>query len=277
MARFNSILARWEATGTEPPDSTLQNGWLAGTKPPADWFNWYFNSTYQALKEIQELAALNADLVSHTGNISNPHKVTKTQLGLSQVDNIKQASLIDFKAHVTNSENPHAVTKAQLGLSNVENYGVATVAEAIAGVATDKLMTPANVLASLKEQFRTQNILFEGAVWPAPSTYTFSKGQKISDQNLGIVMIWSDYDVFTNGTPNAANNYNFDFTFIPKIFVEKYPGANVNVPVAININSTTAFITIKTMYLTDTTFAGHDLNSSGLNANDAVLRYILGV
>ncbi|HAB9977094.1 TPA_asm: hypothetical protein GYW94_08360 [Listeria monocytogenes] len=243
MARFNSILARWEATGTKPPESTLQNGWLAGTKPPADWFNWYFNSTYQALKEIQELAALNADLVSHTGNISNPHKVTK----------------------------------AQLGLSNVENYGVATVAEAIAGVATDKLMTPANVLDSIKEQFKTQNILFEGAAWPAPSTYTFSNGQKISDQNLGIVMIWSDYDVFANGNPSVANNYNFDFTFIPKFFIEKHPGANLNVPVATNINSTTAFITIKTMYLTDTTFSGNDSNRTGVNATDAILRYIVGV
>ncbi|EOA2258290.1 TPA: hypothetical protein ACSY2G_10245 [Listeria monocytogenes] len=277
MARFNSILARWEAAGTKPPDSTINNGWIAGTKPPADWFNWYFNSTYQALKEIQELAALNADLVSHTGNISNPHKVTKSQLGLSQVDNIKQASLIDFESHVANFENPHAVTKTQLGLSDVENYGVATVAEAIAGIATDKLMTPANVLDSIKGQFKTQNILFEGAAWPAPSTYTFSNGQKISDQNLGIVMIWSDYDVFTNGNPSVANNYNFDFTFIPKFFIEKHPGANLNVSVATNINSTTAFITIKTMYLTDTTFSGNDSNRTGVNATDAILRYIVGV
>nr|HAA8457372.1 hypothetical protein [Listeria monocytogenes] len=242
MSRFNANLAPWEATGTKPPDSTIQNGWLAGTKPPADWFNWYFNSTYTALKELQELAALNADLINHTGNTNNPH----------------------------------SVTKAQLGLSDVENFGIASLDEAKAGIASNKLMTPASVLAAIKERFNTQNILFEGAAWPSGNTYKFANSQKVSDQNLGLIFIWSDYDVIP-GSASVANNYNFDFTFIPKFFVAKHAGANVNVPVATNFNTSVAQITIKTLYLTDTTFAGHDLNSSGLNANDAILRYILGV
>ncbi|EAD5289423.1 hypothetical protein ES686_12850 [Listeria monocytogenes] len=242
MSRFNANLARWEATGTKPPDSTIQNGWLAGTKPPADWFNWYFNSTYTALKELQELAALNADLVNHTGNTNNPH----------------------------------SVTKEQIGLSDVENFGIASLEEAKAGIASNKLMTPASVLAAIKEQFKTQNILFEGAAWPSGSTYKFAGSQKVSDQNLGLIFIWSDYDVIPDSA-SVANNHNFDFTFIPKFFVNKHSGANVNVTVATNINASLAQITIKTLYITDTTFAGHDLNSSGLNANDAILRYILGV
>ncbi|EGP9351830.1 hypothetical protein I1A80_000789 [Listeria monocytogenes] len=242
MSRFNANLAPWEATGTKPPDSAIQNGWLAGTKPPADWFNWYFNSTYTALKELQELAALNADLINHTGNTNNPH----------------------------------SVTKAQLGLSDVENFGIASLDEAKAGIASNKLMTPASVLAAIKERFNTQNILFEGAAWPSGNTYKFANSQKVSDQNLGLIFIWSDYDVIP-GSASVANNYNFDFTFIPKFFVDKHAGANINVPVATNFNAQVAQITIKTLYLTDTTFAGHDLNSSGLNANDAILRYILGV
>ncbi|MFH5695490.1 hypothetical protein ACHI6P_08155 [Listeria monocytogenes] len=242
MSRFNANLAPWEATGTKPPDSTIQNGWLAGTKPPADWFNWYFNSTYTALKELQELAALNADLINHTGNTNNPH----------------------------------SVTKAQLGLSDVENFGIASLDEAKAGIASNKLMTPASVLAAIKERFNKQNILFEGAAWPSGNTYKFANSQKVSDQNLGLIFIWSDYDVIP-GSASVANNYNFDFTFIPKFFVDKHAGANINVPVATNFNAQVAQITIKTLYLTDTTFAGHDLNSSGLNANDAILRYILGV
>ncbi|EDD2316728.1 hypothetical protein GA305_05625 [Listeria monocytogenes] len=242
MSRFNANLAPWEATGTKPPDSTIQNGWLAGTKPPANWFNWYFNSTYIALKELQELAALNADLINHIGNTNNPH----------------------------------SVTKAQLGLSDVENFGIASLDEAKAGIASNKLMTPASMLAAIKERFNTQNILFEGAAWPSGNTYKFANSQKVSDQNLGLIFIWSDYDVIP-GSASVANNYNFDFTFIPKFFVDKHAGANINVPVATNFNAQVAQITIKTLYLTDTTFAGHDLNSSGLNANDAILRYILGV
>ncbi|MBF2345438.1 hypothetical protein IA806_02520 [Listeria seeligeri] len=241
MSRFNSVLARWEAAGTKPPDSTLENGWLAGTKPPADWFNWFFNSTYQALNEIQDLAALNSDLVDHVTSLDNPHQVTKTQIGLG----------------------------------DVENFGIASVSEAKAGVVTNKLMTPASVLESIKEQFKTQNILYQGSAYPGASTYTFLGSQKVSEQNLGILLVWSDYD--PAGNSGSANNYNFDFTFIPKWFVSKYSGGNVNVPVATNANTSTAYITVKTLYITNTTFSGHELNSTGLYANDVVLRFVLGV
>lgn len=241
MPRFNKNVARWEATGTKPPNSTLENGWLAGTKPPADWFNWFFNSTYHALKEIQELAALHSDLTEHTNNLDNPHQITKNQIGLG----------------------------------DVENFGIASASEAKAGVVTNKLMTPASVLDSMKEQFKTQNILYQGAAYPASSTYTFLGSQKVSEQNLGILLIWSDYD--SAGSSGTANNYNFDFTFIPKWFVARHSGGNVNVPVATNANTSTSYITVKTLYITNTTFSGHELNSTGLYANDVVLRYVIGV
>ncbi|MBK1994997.1 hypothetical protein JI640_03500 [Listeria ivanovii subsp. londoniensis] len=248
----------------------------------------------------QEFKTIVDELKRHMAT-RNDHNLTKVDLGLGNVNNFGIASIeeaqigTNLQKYMTPKLTAEAIGKLQaiksingrtgdislskvdVQLGNVENYGVASTAEALAGVATDKLMTPANVLDSIKEQFKTQNILFEGAAWPAPSTYTFAKGQKISDQNLGIVMIWSDYDVFANGNPSVANNYNFDFTFIPKFFIEKHPGANLNVPVATNINSTTAFITIKTMYLTDTTFSGNDSNRTGVNATDAILRYIVGV
>ena len=46
-------------------------------------------------------------------------------------------------AHIADETNPHKVTKAQVGLSNVLNYTVATMDQAKAGVATDLYMTPA--------------------------------------------------------------------------------------------------------------------------------------
>lgn len=45
--------------------------------------------------------------------------------------------------HINNVSNPHSVTKAQVGLGNVDNYGTATTAEATAGSSTSKFMTPA--------------------------------------------------------------------------------------------------------------------------------------
>ncbi|MEJ9347296.1 phage baseplate upper protein, partial [Bacillus licheniformis] len=58
---------------------------------------------------------------AHAAKTDNPHKVTKAQVGLSNVDNVKQASKTEFDSHANNKSNPHAVTKAQVGLANVDN------------------------------------------------------------------------------------------------------------------------------------------------------------
>lgn len=61
MARFDKKLPEWNATGTKPPQSMIEEGWKARQKPPADYFNWFFNSTYFALKELQEKVLLASD------------------------------------------------------------------------------------------------------------------------------------------------------------------------------------------------------------------------
>lgn len=48
----------------------------------------------------------------------------------------------EIDTHINSTSNPHSVTKAQVGLGNVENYGIASQAEAEAGTATNKYMTP---------------------------------------------------------------------------------------------------------------------------------------
>lgn len=62
-----------------------------------------------------------ADLTAHTQNQTNPHNVTKQQVGLGNVMNVEQASKQDFQHHLDNHNNPHSVTKAQVGLGNVTN------------------------------------------------------------------------------------------------------------------------------------------------------------
>lgn len=72
---------------------------------------------------------------AHYANTSNPHSVTKTQVGLGNVDNtsdankpvsIAQAAAIavvqsDIDTHEARTDNPHSVTKSQVGLGNADN------------------------------------------------------------------------------------------------------------------------------------------------------------
>jgi hypothetical protein len=53
---FNKTLPTWNALGTKPPQNKIDTGWNPDEKPPADWFNWIWNTTYEALKEMQENA-----------------------------------------------------------------------------------------------------------------------------------------------------------------------------------------------------------------------------
>lgn len=102
-------------------------------------------STAQATA-IDEAKKIGSDaqssLTTHIDNKENPHKVTKVQVGLGEVDNTSDAdkpvsnaqatSIADAKkagtdaqtnltAHINDKENPHEVTKEQVGLGNVDN------------------------------------------------------------------------------------------------------------------------------------------------------------
>lgn len=85
------------------------------------------------------ITGINSELLLHIENTSNPHKVTKSQVGLGNVSNTSdedkpvstaQKEYIDSKTkevddkvtgHTENTENPHNVTKEQIGLGNVDN------------------------------------------------------------------------------------------------------------------------------------------------------------
>ena len=94
-----------------------------------------------------------ATLTGHLNDFNNPHKVTKAQVGLDNVENygiasaaqaiagtdnatymtpylvaqaIENTSPLLMTQHIGDFNNPHKVTKAQVGLSNVPNYPAAT-------------------------------------------------------------------------------------------------------------------------------------------------------
>lgn len=105
----------------------------------------------EALEEAVGTKAKASDLTAHTGNTSNPHNVTKAQVGLSNVPNVttnnqtptftEASSTSALKSgetmsvlfgkiakaitrlisHLADTSNPHSVTKSQIGLGSVDN------------------------------------------------------------------------------------------------------------------------------------------------------------
>lgn len=106
----------------------------------------------KTVNNLQTKIDTNADnLNSHKSNISNPHSVTKSQVGLGDVPNVTTndqtptytvattltkltsgeklstafgklaKAIVDLIAHIADKSNPHGVTKAQVGLGNCDN------------------------------------------------------------------------------------------------------------------------------------------------------------
>lgn len=61
------------------------------------------------------------------------------------------AEIEQLLAHEANTSNPHGVTKAQVGLGSVANNPSASNAEAITGTATNRFMTPASTQAKVDD------------------------------------------------------------------------------------------------------------------------------
>ncbi len=51
---FERKVPDWKAEGVEPPDSLKSGGFSAGYKPPAAYFNWFWNVVSKCLAELQE-------------------------------------------------------------------------------------------------------------------------------------------------------------------------------------------------------------------------------
>lgn len=50
---FTNTSPNWNKTGTEPPSSMKTNGFKAGYKPPAGYFNWFWTKVSKCITEIQ--------------------------------------------------------------------------------------------------------------------------------------------------------------------------------------------------------------------------------
>lgn len=84
------------------------------------------------------ISNVNTVISDHSGRTDNPHSVTKSQVGLGNVQDygisdvisnssITYASLAAVYSHSSRTDNPHSVTKAQVGLGSVNNWAASDI------------------------------------------------------------------------------------------------------------------------------------------------------
>lgn len=129
---------------TNPHRVTAEQVGLGNVNNTSDLDKPISNATQKELDKLDaKIDKINTDqgtdLSAHLRDFSNPHRVTKEQIGLGNVDNTAdldkpistatQKAIDDAKAanntalnnHANRTDNPHKVTKDQVGLGNVDN------------------------------------------------------------------------------------------------------------------------------------------------------------
>ncbi|WP_353856427.1 hypothetical protein [Bacillus sp. Bos-x628] len=118
------------------------------------------NGTYEALKELQDGAATKTEFNTHANAKNNPHAVTKAQVGLSNVDNIKQAAKTDFDSHVADisihvtaaKQTEWDAKETTVGAQKKADIALQTAKDFVAGFQQQKITTDkGSPLISIKD------------------------------------------------------------------------------------------------------------------------------
>ena len=207
----------------------------------------------------ENMDKIDAALSSHELDTNNPHDVTKTQIGLSNVDNtsdldksisnLTQTALnlkaddLDLTAHTTNTSNPHGVTKSQVGLANVDN--------------TSDLDKPISALTQTALDLKA-----DGTIVTAHNTNT-SNPHGVTKAQVGLSNV---VNVDTTTTANITDSTDKRFVTDANLVVI---GNTSNINTGDETNET-----IKTKLGTDLSNKVDKVDGKGLSANDftAVLK-----
>ena len=117
--------------------------------------------------------------------------LNNADVGLGNVENIRQATKQEFDSHRTHYTNPHQVTKSQVGLGLVANYSLATESESEAGELDNRYMTPYGVKRAINAQ---------AGVWIGDHISETNNPHAITKAQIGLGQVdnysKSDYDTF---------------------------------------------------------------------------------
>lgn len=105
--KFTIRPPEWRNKGVEPQEQLKTDGFQAGYKPPASYFNWFFNRVFECLTELQEKGKELDDkklIVVMENDISVPDRQPNTfyfrvtdQQTIASTDNIKVSPNMGLK------------------------------------------------------------------------------------------------------------------------------------------------------------------------------------
>ncbi|MCM3413511.1 hypothetical protein [Metabacillus litoralis] len=151
---FQNDLPEWNNTGTEPTQTKKDEGWKIQEKPPAPYFNWFFNRTFNVLKDLIN-NAIHKDQKGVANGVAPLDSNNKVPAAHLDIDTSNLATKTEVSNHTGSTSNPHNVTKSQVGLSSVQNYGIASQTESEAGTSDIKYMTPLKTKQAITSQIGT--------------------------------------------------------------------------------------------------------------------------
>ena len=190
-------------------------------------------ASQKAVKTALAGKASSSDLTTHTSNTSNPHSVTKSQVGLGNVTNDAQLKAADLDTDSTMTANSDAKIASQKAVKTalagkaasshthaIGDLPVATQAEAEAGTNTTKVMTPertAQAIAALAGGGGGVSLARGSGVLqghtapgsdptPAVGSFDFATWEYGEGRPLDVQLV-----VVMNGTSFTANISNGDF------------------------------------------------------------------
>lgn len=133
-----------------------------------------------------------------------------TRLLIESLVNDSNDALVDLVSdHTADFTNPHQVTKTQVGLGNVQDFGVATSAQSIEGTRADLYMTPTGASALVEDRLSTA---FDGFVAEDSNRLEGLSLEQVTELITGTVSIYITQlrdDVATLNTTINGNHQDF--------------------------------------------------------------------
>lgn len=129
MSNFTKQPPEWKSKGVEPPQGIKDSGWQVAQRPPASYFDWFFNRTYEALKELQDGATpktivgdlLTLKTISKDTIVAAINEIkTKLDTDLSPSREGANVTLKDVGAYFTKDNVEDALQQVGSSLKNTE-------------------------------------------------------------------------------------------------------------------------------------------------------------